>query len=534
MSLQFPPSSPLAHADHDPFKGVSRGRNEYPTPNPSSTIGRLSSPVPHENEEDVLDAAVAAKSAPETVSINRDFNILNPTEGILRVPLLPSKKTILVGRSSKTCDFFLPTKDKTISRAHIRVTHTSEKMVLTCLGYNGLVVRVPRACMVYGCPSSNTYILQETDTPLDALLMECKLRTVKLDNSHTEFAVNRTESVQIPRVFNVLVEIRGHLVLINPQDDDEELTDDEVPVLKKTGHRLNELQADLHTPVSSRMLDFKGTPPTKAVFKFSPEEPTPSRESRSSVSSEPVENTSQEKENDAVAPITVPEIKIAETTAVTTPQMAQDSQFSQPESVLHPKPAFAIFEDKPQPISRAMTPPVPRNALTDKTNSLSVTPKRKASSEEPPASRPMPLPAQKKKKKTSPLQTVEIDQSSIENLSNVPEINNILINHLAFLRLSLTPASFLNTILVVVSKISLVQLRCILNNIECVGVIYRQGKDAAGKPLEEEYYYVPEKDNDSERPGLVSTIKGHGGLRSCRRVHKQYYWKKPAPIKKKD
>lgn len=523
MSLQFPPSSPLAHADHDPFKGVSRGRNDYPTPNPSSTIGRLSSPARYEDESDsVLNVPVAAKKAPETVSINRDFSILNPTEGVLRVPLLPSKKTIIVGRSSKSSDFFIATKDKTISRAHIRVAHTSEKMVLTCLGYNGLVVRVPRPCMVYGCPSSNTYILQETDTPLDALLMECKLRTVKLDSSHTEFAVNRGESVQIPRVCNVLVEIRGHLVLINPQDDDEELTDDEVPVLKKTG-RVNALQTDLNTPVSSRTVHFKGTPPAKAVFKVFPEEPTPSRESRSSPSTVPLKNASEH--DMAAAEANAVEDKLSKVLAV---------PFSQAKPVLQAKPTFAIFEDKPQPISRAMTPPVSRNILTDKSNTLSVTPKRKASSEEPPASRSMPLPMQKKKKKAPQPQAVEIDQSSIESLSNVPEINNILINHLAFLRLSLTPASFLNTILVVVSKVSLVQLRCILNNIDCVGVIYRQGKDAAGKPLEEEYYYVPEKDNDSERPSLVASIKGHGGLRSCRRVHKQYYWKKPAPIKKKE
>lgn len=112
------------------------------------------------------------------------------------------------------------------------------------------------------------------------------------------------------------------------------------------------------------------------------------------------------------------------------------------------------------------------------------------------------------------------------------EISNILINHLAFSRLSSTPASFLNTILAVVSELTLEQLRTVLHQIDCIGVIYREGKDAAGKPLEEEYYYIPEKDEDSERTKLVSSIKGHGGLRACRRKHKQYYWKKPAPIKK--
>ena len=49
-------------------------------------------------------------------------------------------------------------------------------------------------------------------------------------------------------------------------------------------------------------------------------------------------------------------------------------------------------------------------------------------------------------------------------------------------------------------------------------------KDAAGQPLQEEYYYMPENDEDRERTTLVSNIKGHGGLRS-QKTHKQYYWK---------
>ena len=170
---------------------------------------------------------------------------------------------------------------------------------------------------------------------------------------------------------------------------------------------------------------------------------------------------------------------------------------------------------------------MPTTPLGDKSNTFSKpnTPKRRAHSEEP--QKPM-----KKKKKSQQPQKVEIDQSCIEGIQNIPEINNILVNHLAFSRLSSTPASFLNTISAITSELSLKQLRVILHNVKSIGIIYREGKDAAGKPLEEEYYYMPENDDDTERPKLVSSIKGHGGLRSCRRTHKQYYWKKPAPIKK--
>ena len=57
----------------------------------------------------------------------------------------------------------------------------------------------------------------------------------------------------------------------------------------------------------------------------------------------------------------------------------------------------------------------------------------------------------------------------------------------------------------------LAQIRAILHDLKCIGVIHRQGKDAAGQPLQEEYYYMP--DEDRERTTLVSNIKGWG-LRS--------------------
>lgn len=67
-----------------------------------------------------------------------------------------------------------------------------------------------------------------------------------------------------------------------------------------------------------------------------------------------------------------------------------------------------------------------------------------------------------------------------------------------------------------------------LDGIKCIGVIHRTGKDALGKPLESEYYYRPEFDLDPERLALFKESKGGRGLRSCRRVHKQYFYKKPS------
>ena len=147
---------------------------------------------------------------------------------------------------------------------------------------------------------------------------------------------------------------------------------------------------------------------------------------------------------------------------------------------------------------------------------------------------------------TPALTTKQLDQDL--TTLDIPNISNLICNHLAFSRLSSTPLSTLFSSLSTSSSttlpaidnadgsdqqpaLTLDLLRHLLKDsktIPCVGIIYRQGKDAAGKPLEEEYYYVAEKDTDLERKGVVEQLRGRGGgLRACRKTHKQYFWKKP-------
>ncbi|KAK7683957.1 hypothetical protein QCA50_012933 [Cerrena zonata] len=92
-SYQFPPSSPLAHGDlnegdsYDAFKKPSKGltddiRGRYPTPNPSSTTGRSSSPTRYEEEKenDVFGAKPAARqvrllAGPPALSMNTEYDL---------------------------------------------------------------------------------------------------------------------------------------------------------------------------------------------------------------------------------------------------------------------------------------------------------------------------------------------------------------------------------------------------------------------------------------------------------------------------
>jgi hypothetical protein len=64
------------------------------------------------------------------------------------------------------------------------------------------------------------------------------------------------------------------------------------------------------------------------------------------------------------------------------------------------------------------------------------------------------------------------------------------------------------------------ELRRLLTATACIGEIHREGKDAAGKPLESEFYYVPEKDDDAERRAAVVDGLRKPSLRNCRKQHK--------------
>lgn len=101
-------------------------------------------------------------------------------------------------------------------------------------------------------------------------------------------------------------------------------------------------------------------------------------------------------------------------------------------------------------------------------------------------------------------------------------ISNHVVNQLAFSRLSSTPLSAIMSKLPSEEKkdLSKDQLRVVLESSICIGTIERQGKDAAGKPLESEYYYIPEMDTDEQRRLAVTDGLRKPSLRSCRKQHK--------------
>ena len=101
------------------------------------------------------------------------------------------------------------------------------------------------------------------------------------------------------------------------------------------------------------------------------------------------------------------------------------------------------------------------------------------------------------------------------------DVHDHIINQLAFSRLSSTPLStILSHLPTEAGIISIDRVRQIVRVISCIGEVRREGKDAAGKALESEFYYVPDQDEDVQRKEAVVNDLQKPGLRACRKQHK--------------
>lgn len=101
------------------------------------------------------------------------------------------------------------------------------------------------------------------------------------------------------------------------------------------------------------------------------------------------------------------------------------------------------------------------------------------------------------------------------------DIKSHIINQLAYSRLASTPLStILGNLPRDAGTLGKRELREVIADTDCIGEVAREGKDAAGKALESEYYYIPERDQDEFRKAAVVNDLRKPGLRACRKQHK--------------
>lgn len=140
---------------------------------------------------------------------------------------------------------------------------------------------------------------------------------------------------------------------------------------------------------------------------------------------------------------------------------------------------------------------------------------------------------QKTNKSTSSLLQDLMEKIEVEKIM-VKEVVHQLTNQIAFANIQQIPLKQLyESNSICSTKLSLPEFKIFLEKFllklePSIQIILRKGKDAAGKLLDPEFFYDVEKDHNKERVLIVNNLKGgRSGLRSCRKVHKQYFWKKP-------
>ncbi len=464
------------------------------TPVPTSSTGIIPSSPPH-----------SPSSRPILQRTQSTISERAPLSHVPTVTLSSNGDPILMGRSGKSSHFRL-SANPLISRVHVRASYISvtppsgrKRVEIICEGCNGITVHCQGTTWELGKGDSFT--------------------------SETEHA-------------DIMLDVHNSRVLIGwPQD-------------QGTGSALEEFNAtyDDDSPsrvAASRRRVFDSSPPPHGQRLLSPVSPVAGFPSSSTFTASGALNHTPvkvyEDEPSAQESDGGPEeTKASQSTQQASQEIQASSQTSRSSALSEPQEDFADQNEENDPIIHSFGPfghnILPRMAsfsATDHTESRTPT---RALHQGP----------------RSPQSRSSSESSHGAELSPVA---NHVVNQLAYSRLSSTPLSTIMSNLPVELKdnglsrtertqLSSQDLRSILDSTPCIGEVSREGKDAAGKLLESEYYYLPDLDQDENRKNAVVNSLRKPGLRACRKQHKvsiqrmqligseancmqQYYWRKP-------
>ncbi|KAK5944346.1 target of SBF [Knufia obscura] len=457
-------SSPVLPKNLKRSRDTFEGKESLPTPVPTSSTHILS-------------------SSPSKDSLAR--TLFKTTE---RAPLssLPTVRvkgdgtSTKLGRSSQTCDYQL-SANRLISRVHVEVTYVPsisrldrEKLQILCVGWNGVKVH-------------------------------CQSKVYELRRGAT-FSSDIREA-------EIMLDIHGSRVILEwpekphlgPVSSDEE--DFEASPTKKLKPMRRHSTPPSPSPIQNRkihsILPMSPTPSSQALLPSSPPIPTKPEPPTVEIFEDPETadpEGAMQKDKDA--------------TQSTAGQPGEQS-FETQSSDLSSAQNFSDNDEENDPIIHSFGPfganLLPRMAAVN----AGTSPVRSSPIKAPRLPHSEPL-----KPISSPLQP----QSRYADF----DVQSHVINQLAFSRLSSLPLSTILSHLPHDSQsVSLAELKELIHDTPCIGEVAREGKDAAGKALENEFYYIPDADDDVIRKQAVVNDLRKPGLRACRKQHKQYYWKKP-------
>ncbi|KAJ5381163.1 uncharacterized protein N7496_003591 [Penicillium cataractarum] len=489
-----------------PNKRVAR-EPAYPTPVPTSSTHIMSSSPP----------GIARPTAHRTFSgpVER-----SPLSAVPTIMLPESGEPILMGRSSASCHHQLAAS-RMISRVHVKACYKPapnpfdrDRLEIMCMGWNGIKIHCQGK--KYDLVKGKTFTsdIKEADIMIDVHEARVLVQWPRNDNDRKDC----------------------------PSTDSEQTWDEGTPTQKNPRRLLPDSpfvgNQRLGSPVSPSPAVQHAIPPSSPLF-------TPSRARGAVVVYE--DEPSPLKRHNTVGGMTSHSARRASAML----QISQSSDISRADDdsdndeendpIVHSfgpfgenlLPRMASFHAGESPVRTALSPLNRRAPQSPQHINSLLRPHAEDQKEE-----------------------VEVKQKTKEEEESFERVRNHTVNQLAFSRLSSTPFSTIlnnlppsywksnssNT-----SGPSRSDIRAILENTKCIGKVAREGKDAAGQPLESEFYYIPDYDEDVGRRETVVNNLRKPGLRNCRKQHKvcdpdqfsflalnimtnisqQYFWKKP-------
>ncbi|KJZ77075.1 hypothetical protein HIM_03396 [Hirsutella minnesotensis 3608] len=521
-----------------PIKRQNTGRQSLPTPVPTSSTGILfssSPPQPSARRRQQHGAGLHARLTAASASSVAPVSERAPLSAVPAVELPENGETVSLGRSSNSSHVQL-SANRLVSRVHVEARYIAStsstvgsKIEIVCNGWNGLKLHCQGRTWELFKGDSFTSETEGADIMVDVLDARIMIQWPRRDSSDAITAAlsdssgwDDSPSSHFPG---------GHSLLhsSSPPRRSTRIASPESPTPASASARRmsmtssQRLQQSLMLPPSSLLRDQEGIQIYEDEPEDEPELPDSKKEAVDldmnasmrteatvSFSSEPAsdaEDHDPDEENDPVVHSFGP------FGADIAGRIASIMSKS-------PKANLAKATARRHARKTSMADTLTSGADTVRVSLFSSpSKKRPSTSSADTAVASVPEEADTPSSPLSPCPKVTID----------PAIANHVINQLAFSRLSSTPLSTIMQNLPSESRDGLERevLREVIESTPCIGIIRRQGKDAAGKPLESEYYYVPEHDDDEQRRAAVVDGLRKPSLRACRKQHKQYYWKRP-------
>ncbi|KAG5912977.1 hypothetical protein E4U42_001592, partial [Claviceps africana] len=479
-----------------PLKRQNTGRPhlKYPTPVPTSSTGILSSSPP------------PPRSAPARA----------PLSAVPAIELPDNGHQVTLGRSSHSSQFQL-SANRLVSRVHVKARYVpapspleANKIEVTCHGWNGLKLHCQGRTWELFKGDSFTSETEGTDLILDVLDARVMVQWPKRGALPAESLANLSDSSWDDSPPRSQSHARGASLLpSSPLRRNTRITSPESPTpVGPVGGGLSSsqrLQALLPGVAPAR---HQQAADGIQIYEDEPELPGPRRDGSSNLVDVGLSMVTNATASFSSEPSDVDDDNDDEDDDDDDDNDHDPDEENDP--IVHSFGPFganlagrlaSVSTGSPRP----PRPPRPHHASSNETLS--------AAGASPVASSPVgeSVAGSPRNEADTPTPSIEVP----------PAVTNHVINQLAFSRLASTPLSTIMQNLPNEHKTGLTKdvLRLTIEAAPCIGIIPRQGKDAAGKALESEYYYQPDQDHDIQRRSVVDAMR-KPSLRNCRKQHK--------------